>query len=301
MHHMHVDMNLLAALDALLDEGSVGGAATRLHLSQPAMSRTLARIREATGDPILVRSGRAMVASARARAVRSEVSELVRRARVLLSPEGPLVPAELERTFTIRCHDALLPSLAKALLIRLREQAPAVAVRFLAEHASDIEDPKQGPIDLDIGSGKRHVSEQRQERIGEDVLVVALRRDHAGARRRLSAERFSNARHVLVSRRGQLRDPLDDALAAQGLRRRIVASAPTSAAALCLVRDCDLLCTVAARSCASLVREMGLVTRPLPFAVAPLPIYQSWNAHLDGDRAHQWLRDLTRVIIADLE
>lgn len=294
-------MNLLAALDALLDEGSVSGAASRLHLSQPAMSRTLARIREATGDPILVRSGRAMVQSPRARAIRDEVGDLVRRARVLLSPEGPLVPAQLARTFTIRCHDALLPSLARALLISLREQAPAVAVRFLAEHPSDIEDPKQGPIDLDIGSAKGHVSDHREERIAEDVLALALRRDHACAKRRLSAERFANAEHVLVSRRGRLHDPLDEALATQGLRRRIVASAPTTAAALSLVRDCNLVCTVAARACASLVKDMGLVTRPLPFDVPALPIYQSWGKHLDADRAHQWLRALTRAIIQGFE
>lgn len=293
---VHVDMNLLAALDALLEERSVSGAAARLHLSQPAMSRTLGRIRSATGDPILVRAGRSMVPSPRARALRAEVSELVRRARAVLAPEGDLVPAELERTFTIRCHDALLAGLGPALIEQLCEQAPGVTVRFLGETAGDLDDPRHGRVDLDIGSA-RAASATRHEEVARDELAVALRRDHPQARRTLTVERFAGAHHVLVSRRGRLRDRIDDALGALGLGRRVVAAAPTSAAALGFVRDTDLMTTVAARTCRPLARTLGLVLRPLPLPIAAVPIIQSWPEHVDGDRAHQWLRNLTRSLL----
>src|ERR1700733_10052650 len=116
---MHVDLNLLIALDALLEENSVAAAADRLHLSPPAMSRTLARIRRATGDDILVRSGRSMVPTARALELREGTRELVRRAAAVLTPPRALDLAKLDRHFTVRGHDALLGALARPLLAQV--------------------------------------------------------------------------------------------------------------------------------------------------------------------------------------
>jgi DNA-binding transcriptional LysR family regulator len=302
MHLVHtqqtmlIDLNLLLALDALLEEASVTGAARRLHLSQPAMSRTLARIREATGDPILVRTGRSMTVSPRARVLREEVAALVKRARVVLSPEGELVPSTLERTFTIRCHDAVLASFGTALLGRVQKEAPGVSLRFLAEGTSDLDDLRQGRVDLHIGSPVVRAQGLSSEQVAHDTLVVALRREHAFARGKLTIERFARALHVLVSRRGRLRDPLDDALASRGLSRRVVTAAPTSAVALSFVRDANFVATIAERACGPLVRSMGLVVRALPLPVAPIELVQSWPTHLD-DRAHRWLRGLTRELL----
>src|SRR4051812_47907760 len=99
MTQSKLDLNLMVALDALLREESVSGAAQRLHLSSPAMSRTLTRIRKALGDPVLVRSGRTMVPTPRALALRAEVREIVERAQAVFTPVGALEPATLERTF----------------------------------------------------------------------------------------------------------------------------------------------------------------------------------------------------------
>src|ERR1700678_3807908 len=113
---MHVDLNLLIALDALLEENSVAAAADRLHLSPPAMSRTLARIRKATGDDILVRTGRTMTPTPRALELREEARELVLRARAVLTPVTTLDLGQLDRAFTLRCHDALVTALAPVLI-----------------------------------------------------------------------------------------------------------------------------------------------------------------------------------------
>ena len=296
----HVDLNLLTALHALLEEGSVSGAAARLHLSQPAMSRTLARIRAATGDPIFVRAGRAMVPSPRATAVRHEVEELVRRGRALLQPDREFEAATLNRIFTVRCHDALLPSLGTELMCRLLDLAPSVTVRFLAENSSDDADLRPGSVDLEIGSAKPVSASLRSEEVAQDVLALVLRDDHPCARGKLTAKKCTEALHAVVSRRGRLRDPLDDAFEAMGLRRRVVASAPTSAAALHLVKECNLVAVVAARACGGLARSMGLVIRPLPISTTPIKIVQSWHAALDADAAHQWLRRLTRTLIEEI-
>lgn len=120
---MQLDLNLLTALDALLEEGSVAGAAERLHLSAPAMSRTLGRIRRATGDEILVRQGRTMRPTARARALREEVRSLVLRSQEVLAPETGLHLASLTRTFTLQGHDTLISVVAPRLVASVATDA----------------------------------------------------------------------------------------------------------------------------------------------------------------------------------
>src|SRR4051812_25513646 len=148
---MQLDLNLLVALDALLEEGSVMGAAERLHLSSPAVSRTLGRLRRLTGDDILVRTGRTMVPTPYATAVHEEVRRLVRQAQDVLMPSRELDLAALDRTFTLQCHDALATALTPALLDRIGEQAPGVTLRVLVESSVDTDDLRRGRVDLELG------------------------------------------------------------------------------------------------------------------------------------------------------
>ena len=125
-----------------------------------------------------------------------------------------------------------------------------------------------------------------------------MRRGHPDAKRRLTAARFARALRVLVSRRGRLRDPLDDQLEARGLRRRVVAAVPFSAA-LSFVKQTNLVSTVAANASGPLARAMGLVLKPLPFEIGPVPIVQSWHEYFESDRGHRWLRQVTREILVN--
>ncbi|WP_437682297.1 LysR family transcriptional regulator [Sorangium sp. So ce131] len=294
---MHVDLNLLTALDALIEERSVSAAAARLHLTQPAMSRTLGRIRDATGDPILVRTGRTMALTPRALALRQEVHAIVERARAALAPEGELDLARLDRTFTLRCHDAITTALGTRLLRAVQEQAPQVKLRLLPEPTGDTDDLRHGRVDLEIGSTEPALPEIRGELVGQDHVVVALRRDHPLARGRLTAKRYAQALHVIVSRRGRLRDPVDDALEALGLRRRVVASAPTSAAAIQFACEDDLAVALPARVCGPILRALGLSVHPLPLEVPELRVVQLWHQRYESDKAHAWLRGCTREIL----
>ncbi|MGK3992706.1 LysR family transcriptional regulator [Sorangium sp. So ce1024] len=294
---MHVDLNLLTALDALLEERSVSAAAARLHLSQPAMSRTLGRIRDATGDPILVRTGRTMTLTPRALALRQEVQAIVRRAHAVLAPERELDLARLDRTFAVRCHDAITTVLGALLLRAAQEQAPLVKIRLLAEPAADTDDLRHGRVDLEIGSTEPAVPEIHGELIGQDRIVVAVRRGHPLAQGRLTARRYAEALHVIVSRRGRLRDPIDDALEALGLRRRVVAAAPTTAAAMHLAHESDVVVALPARVCGPVLRTLGLSARPLPLDVPALRVVQLWHRRYENDKAHAWLRGRTREIL----
>ncbi|WP_420998175.1 LysR family transcriptional regulator [Cupriavidus sp. 30B13] len=295
---MQLDLNLLTALDALLEEGSVAGAAARLHLSAPAMSRTLGRLRRATGDQILVRTGWTMTPTPHAVAIRGQVHELVQQAGAVLAPQQPLDLARLQRSFTLQCHDAIGTAIGPALLAIAQARAPGVTLRLLAEASADTNDLRHGQIDLEIGSAVPALPEIRHETIGHDRLVVAMRAGHPLAAGKLDAGRYARAGHLTVSRRGRLSDPVDKALAAIGQRRRVVASVPTSTAALLFVRQSDLVVAVPERMCGAAVAALGLATLPLPLKLAEVPVNHAWHQRYDTDNAHAWLRAMVREAMA---
>jgi DNA-binding transcriptional LysR family regulator len=294
---VHVDFNLLIALDALLEENSVAAAADRLHLSPPAMSRTLTRIRRATGDDILVRTGRTMTPTPRALELREETRELVRRATAVLTPPRTLDLDTLDRAFTIRGHDALAGALAPPLTTAIAQAAPHVQVRFLAEPSADATDLARGHTDLEVGATGPSRPEIAAYTIGTDQMVAVFRAGHPLAEGELTPERFAAASHVTVSRRGRLRGVIDDALAERGLRRRVLAALPTTAAALDLAARTDLVTVVAGRVCRPAWTRLGLHARPLPFGVPPVPVILSWHHRNDSDPAHAWLRTQVRIAL----
>ena len=294
---MHLDLNLLTVLDALLEEGSVMGAADRLRLSSPAVSRTLGRIRRLTGDDILVRTGHTMTPTPYALAVREQVGDLVRQAHAVLTPRREIDLAALDRTFTLQCHDALATALAPPLLSAIAEQAPGVRIRLLAETAVDTDDLRRGRVDLELGATTADRPEFRSELIGRDRMVVVLRRDHPYAGR-LDLAAWAAQPHVLVSRRGRLSDAVDEILASHGLTRRVVAAVATSATALHIVSRGGTVMTGPETMCRSLVDALDLVTEAPPVALPPAPIIAVWHQRYDSDPAHAWLREQVRTTLA---
>ncbi|NGO76315.1 LysR family transcriptional regulator [Streptomyces sp. YC504] len=291
---MQLDLNLLVALDALLEEGSVTGAASRLHVSAPAMSRTLGRIRKATGDQILVRTGRTMTPTPRAIALRESVHDLVQQAHQLLSPDTEIDPTSLTRTFILKWHDALAAAAGPALLQSTRAEAPGIRLRFLAEATSDIHDPRRGDIDLEAGSSTPSTPEFRHEVVGHDRLILAMRPEHPLAAGEMTLADYAAAEHITVSRRGRLRDPIDDALEAHGHGRQVVAATPTIATALQFISHHDLLAAVPEFISRPHLNALGLHARPLPLTMPDIPIHLAWHQRYANDHAHAWLREHAR-------
>ncbi|MDQ0835758.1 DNA-binding transcriptional LysR family regulator [Streptomyces achromogenes] len=297
---MQLDLNLLAALDALLEEGSVAGAAERLHVTAPAMSRSLGRIRRTTGDQILVRTGRTMTPTPYAIAVREQVHDLLQQVQGVLAPSRELDLATLERTFTLRWHDALVAHAGPAFLAAVREQAPGVRLRFLAESSVDTPELRRGEVDLAANAARPTAPEIRAERVAETMHVIAVRRDHPLTHAEtVTAAHYAAADHIGVSRRGRLSNVLDDTLAALGLTRRVVATAPTEGAAFTFVQNSDLLVTVPESTARPAAAQLGLTLLPLPLDLPPASVYLSWHQRYDTDPAHRWLRDLARTALAE--
>jgi DNA-binding transcriptional LysR family regulator len=291
---MQLDLNLLTVLDALLEECSVGGAADRLHLSTPAVSRSLGRIRALTGDPILVRTGRTMTPTPRALTMSAEVHEVLGRATAILASEGELDLASLERTFTIQAHDTVLAAIGPGVVRSVRLRARGSTVRFLAETALDGTELRSGTVDIVIGSTASSLAETVGETIGGGEVVGVVSPRSKLATGSVTAEQYAAAEHITVSRRGRLRDPVDDLLEARGLHRHVVASVPTAAAALELVRTSDLVSAVPGDACRTIIDALGLVTFSLPVELRPVAVVMSWHERYRTDRAHEWLRETVR-------
>lgn len=289
-------MNLLAALDALLAEGSVTGAARRLDLSSSAMSRTLARLRSATGDPLLVRAGRGLVPTPHAAELRDRVHQLTRDVRAVLGPRaGDLDIASLERTFTIRAGEGFVALFSAPLVAAVTEVAPHVRLRFAPKSDKDALPLRDGQVDLEIGVLGASAPEVRTRFLFRDAFIGAVRIGHPLLKGAMTPERYAACRHVVASRKGQFTGPVDDALEALGLRREIVAVVPGFPDAMRIARHTDLVALVPRSGLASPTGAdptgPGLVGFDLPVPTPPIAISAMWHPRVDADPAHGWLRD----------
>ncbi|MCA9576057.1 MAG: LysR family transcriptional regulator [Polyangiales bacterium] len=294
------DLNLLVTLDVLLAEGSVARAAKRLGLSPSAMSRTLTRLREATGDPLLVRAGRGLVPTPRAQELRSRVGPLVQEAEAALRPAEDVDLSRLARRFTLRTREGFVETFGPALLARTQAEAPSVQLHFVQKLSKDGAALRDGTVDLETGvADGTSGPELRAQALFRDEFVGVVRAGHPLARGAMSHERYTRAKHVAVARRGGVGGPVEDALETLGLAREVVTVVGSFATALTLVRATDLVATVPAQHTAGL-RE-GLHAFALPFAVPNITVSLLWHPRMDADPAHRWLRTCVReVCVAQL-
>jgi DNA-binding transcriptional LysR family regulator len=283
------DFNLLITLDALLSEGSVARAARRLRLSPSAMSRALARLRETTGDPLLVRAGRGLVPTPRALALREQVKQLVLDTQSVLRPADQLDLPRLARTFVLRASDGFVENFGAPLLERLRTEAPKLRLRFLPKLDKDSELLRNGTVDLEAGVvGTSASPELRTRALFEDRFIGVVRAGHPLSEGEITPERFAAGTHILVSRRTQEYGPVQDALAELGLKQDFATIVTGFGTAVALARSSDLIATVPERYTATMRDKM--FSFPLPIEKPPFTVSMLWHPRMDGDAAHRWLR-----------
>jgi DNA-binding transcriptional LysR family regulator len=287
-----IDLNLLAALDVLLTERSVTVAAQRLGLSVSAMSRALARLRSATGDPLLVQAGRSLVPTPYAEQLAGRVHAVAQEARAVLMPAtDQMDPAALERTFTIRANEGFVALFAATLVSSITDAAPHVRVRFAPKPDKDAAPLREGRIDIEIGTVGASAPEVRSQLIFRDRFIGAVRLRHPVLDGPMTPQRYAAWGHVVTSRREAATGPVDDALRELGLRRAIVAIVPGFLDALNIARCSDLIALVP-RSCLRdrKVAAQGVEGFDLPVKTPELAICVMWHPRFDADPAHRWLR-----------
>ncbi|WP_053731966.1 LysR family transcriptional regulator [Nocardia sp. NRRL S-836] len=284
-----LDLNLLRVFDAVLQDGSVTAASERLHLSVPATSRALARLRRAMNDPILVRAGRELVPTPFALRIAPRVRSLLDEAAALVTADRDLDLRELRRTFTVRVGDGVVTPLVSA----VAAVAPHVVLRFVAEGDESVEALRDGSVDLDLGAGAGQEVDIRSEVLYRERMVGVVRTGHPLGKPTLA--QLCRYPHVSVSRRGRTRGPLDVALRAAGRQRHVAVVVPFYAAAVLLVASTDHIGLIPQR----LAEEHRGVLRWFPVD-ADLPMIEvrtHWHARLDADPAQRWLRDVVRSVV----
>ena len=293
----HPDLNLLVTLDVLLAEGSVARAGRRLRLSPSAMSRALARLRDATGDPLRVRAGRDLVPTPRAVELRERVYQLVQEAEAVLRPVGKLNVKEMVRTFALRSSEGFVENFGPRLITRVNEEAPGVRLRFVPKIDKDGALLRDGMIDLETGVvGEAMSPELRAQALFRDRFIGVVRTEHSLSQGRITLARYAEGRHILVSRGRKEKGAIDEALKSAGFEREIATIVGGFATAVALVRDSDLIASVPEKHTESL--RTGLYSFPLPLAVPEITVSLLWHPRQDADPAHRWLRGLVREICA---
>lgn len=294
-----IDLGLLAALDALLSTGSVTQAAQRMHLSTPAMSHTLGRIREMVGDPLLVRAGRQLVPTPRALELAGPVNRLLAEAQALLQPSAAAGLAGVQRRFVVRAPEGIPVVHGATLALALQETMPLASLHFVPDGHADADALREGRIDLDIGSLRERPTEAQTLVLSSQRLIGAVCAGHPLSKGRPSAKRYTAERHVAITpRQGEI-SAVDAALGEAGLARFVALSVPSAHAALIVAARSALVASVPERSAHAMQAGLGLALFELPLPVRVRPMLLAWHPRHNADPAHTWLRNCVQRVLSN--
>ena len=285
------DLNLLVTLDVLLSEGNVTRAAKRLCLSPSAMSRALARLRDTTGDPLLVRAGRGLVPTPRALELRARVSQLVQDSQAVLSPVEIPDLQQVVRTFTLRTSEGFAENFGPSLIERTSLEAPGVRLRFVQKLDKDSAHLREGTIDLETGVVASMMGpEVKAQSLFRDRFVGVVRTGHALSKGKITSARYAAGKHIGIARQGLEMGPIDQAMDALGLERAVATTVSGFSTAVALARASDLIASVPERHTGNL-RE-GMHTFVLPFTTPEFTVSLLWHPRFQADPMHRWLREI---------
>jgi DNA-binding transcriptional LysR family regulator len=290
MNIASINLNLLVALDALLDEGHVGRAARRVGLSQPAMSHALGRLRDLLDDPLLVRTGAGMELTPRAQGLRAPLAAALDQVRGLLAPEA-FDPARSTRRFRLMLPDIVLDLLLAPLVERVGREAPGVTLEIAPLHASSALTAELArSIDIVIACMPDALPAFRRERVYRDSDALAVRRGHPLASRLRRRDVFLAARHVAVVGLGAREDMIDEWLRRQGWQRRIAVVTPTYLQALHVAARTDLVAFAPRRLIEAEAKALRLRLIEPPLDPGRDEQFVFYPARAQADAGSIWLR-----------
>ena len=282
-----IDLNLFVVFDAVYTHRSLTRASDVLHVTQPAVSNALARLRQAFDDPLFVRVGRTMMPSPLAQNLVGPVRGALRQLRTTIDQGRSFEPATSQQVFTISLRDSVDTRLMPGLVRNLARDAPGVRIQCAAVDRRDIVgELASGQLDIAIDVPELARSELRSTRLLADHFVCAMRKDHPLAKSRLTLAAFLAARHVLVSGRRSGRGYVDIALGRLGHQIGVAVRLTHFQPAFHVVAETDMLLTAPQ----SLARKYDVAIKPLPFAVPELETVLYWHRNADQDPANVWMR-----------
>src|SRR5882724_11957102 len=294
VHLRNVDLNLLHALHALLEERHVTRAAKRSFLSQPAMSRALDRLREAFGDALLVRTGRVYERTPRGERVLRELESIMGRLAAMVQGEE-FYHARSQERFRVAMTDHGSTILLPALLERVRKAAPHARLEISAWRTQAYEDVVAGRIDLAL-SAEAVPPTLESEVIFNLDFVCLVGSTQSVRKRRFTLKQYLQFPHALVETLDGQQTMVDRPLAQLGMKRRVVLSLPFFVPAIFAIAQTDLILTVPRKLARITAGMAGVRVVESPREINAFPYFMAWHPRLSTEPAHRWFREQLRMV-----
>jgi DNA-binding transcriptional LysR family regulator len=292
MDTKRLDLNLLVTLEALLVEQNVTRAAERLHLSQPAVSAQLSRLRDVFRDQLLVPSQRGMTPTAKALELLNPLRESLDLVRSTVSSHQDFDPASAQLTVSIACTDYLQAFVISSLMTELRKSAPGIRVALRSLSIAQLDQQlSRGEVDIALMTPQAAPHNLRTRHLFEERYLLIGRRDHPHLREGMTIEEFAALEHVVVSLRGgDFSTPVDDVLADLGCSRKVVLSAASFLLVPEVVAQSDFVALVPSRLVQG--RDSALFVTDPPFPVEGFSVGMVWHERDHANNSQRWVRDL---------
>lgn len=297
----NLDLHTLEAFDCLLRERSVTRAAERMGMSQSSMSELLGRLRERFGDPLLVRTRDGMVLTDRAQQLIPNVRNAIEPLRELAEPSTDFESSTASVRFRVTATDYAQLLLMSSLVRQLQALAPGCSVDLVTVNLRAVEVALEtGDVDLAIAYYPDPPPSLRRGPLFADHYVCIARQGHPAISRALSAEDFASLPHISVSPSGlsYFAGVVDSALEAHGLTRRVVITCPHFLLASHLVSQTDMVLALPCQAALALTSHFPLQVIDIPIPMERVDVSMYWHERSHHSRAHQWLRDRVRSILA---
>ena len=299
MDTKRLDLNLLVTLEALLAERNVTRAADRLHLSQPAVSAQLGRLRDMFDDPLLIPAQRGMTPTAKALDLLEPLRQALDQVRATVAEHGNFDPGRGRLTVAIACTDYLQAALVQPLVLKLRDQAPEVRVSLRSLDISQLNaQMARGEVDLALMTPSAAAPGLRTRHLFDERYVLIGRRGHPKLHGRITVAQFARFEHVIVSLRGGgFVTPVDEALAALGHKRNVVLSASSFLFVPEIVARSDFVALVPRHLVHDRTGQLQVVECPFP--VEGFNVGMVWHERNHGHNGQRWVREVLAALVAD--
>ncbi|QND52638.1 LysR family transcriptional regulator [Phyllobacterium sp. 628] len=293
-----LDLNLFRVLDAIHANGSISGAARALHLTQPAISHSLARLRDMFGDQLFVRQGNRMVATERVRGIIADVRRSLHGLYAAVETATDFSPARLSMDFKVALRDVLESATFSPLIRQLASEAPGVCVvsRRVAREIFEKE-LASGSLDLAIDRKIKVGPHIRQKTLLREPNAVVVRQGHALSSRKITQADYVAATHVLVTHIEGM-EPIDYILAEQGQGRKVGLRCQHFFAACKVIAETDWVLTMPRTYALELSAVLAVDVLAAPLAIPPIDLVMYWHAARDEDQGHRWMRDLFAEVMS---
>jgi DNA-binding transcriptional LysR family regulator len=292
MNLRSLDLNLLLVFDAVYNERSISKAAIKLHLSQPAVSNALARLRERFEDPLFERNSQGMSPTPRAKVLVEPIRRSLDILERGLRRDEPFDYAHSDREFVIAVEDYGETVILPRFIDWLAKTAPQVRINIRPEPSAQLEgELRDGTVDLALDYFALPHSGYESQCLMIESLLTLSRKDHPAISEQLNLETYLELRHIALTPRTRTTPMIDLALSKRGLKRTISVTVPHFQSMPVMVQTSDMICTLPRRMANLYADHFRLKVHTVPLRIPEFPVYLIWHESLEEDPGHRWLRN----------